>query len=510
MLDKDGNTTEDESKAVKVDSLQGRLNSIAAIEKNQIPIKRINNGQLVGTKINGDTHSTITDNFDASVIENDFTQDDAWIKTQVNADNTPNAISIHHTFKSTPDSTSQVDKNDNTNNQGGENYKEDYLKDKTNVIEEHQDKIKLYTPYVDATGHVVGKNIEIVTLPYGYKHFKTDGLSPKDEEGKDIVGDLYSTVNYTSTEDTKTIGNIANSSVAHNTQDTLTINPHNKWIQTKIEDTEDDGDILTIAHEIHSIDESESIFGDNESSHSNANKEEGAIQEDNLTIYDWSYDEAGHITSKRKHTYTLPYGFKTVLIKNSSGSDEAPAAKNTSSTYNTNTTKHVADTTQDTLKFSATNKWITMQADTDDDVVKFGHVLSPETVKEHKSADTSVANFGDSFNILNFDTDEAGHITHVGQTTITTPVGTFSDTVSSNNANVITSVAYTPSTGAIEVTHQDAGTLKLGTAYSANKNGALTFDGGNTINDALSAIQAHINESEYTESGTQYFIDSIT
>jgi hypothetical protein len=125
----------------------------------------------------------------------------------------------------------------------------------TNEDTENDDTIKLYTPYVDAKGHVVGKNIETITLPYGYKYFKTDGLSPKDSEGKDIVSDLYSTVNYISTEDTKTTSDIANSSVAHNTQDILTINPHNKWIQTKIEDTENDGDILTIAHEIHSIDE---------------------------------------------------------------------------------------------------------------------------------------------------------------------------------------------------------------------------------------------------------------
>jgi hypothetical protein len=39
-------------------------------------------------------------------------------------------------------------------------------------INSKKDFIELYTPYVDAKGHVVGKNIETVTLPYGYKTIK--------------------------------------------------------------------------------------------------------------------------------------------------------------------------------------------------------------------------------------------------------------------------------------------------------------------------------------------------
>lgn len=412
--------------------------------------------------------------------------EDRWIQLDINTKYDNPSITIAHKHTPVNDTTTKSNKNIPVTSNGGINNDTD-------------DDLRLYTPIIDSMGHIVGKNIETVTLPYGYKHFKTDGLS-----SKDVVNDLYSTVNYTSTEDVKTTNDIANSSVAHNTQDVLTINPHNKWIQTKIENTDNDGDILTIAHEIHSIDERyDSNTNLNNLSIDNENGE------GNLTIYDWSYDKAGHITAKRKHTYTLPYGFKTIEVVNSTGNGAAPKSTTTKDNNDTALTTQAAETTQDTLSFKATNKWITMEA-VDGDIINFGHVLSPETIKEHKSTDTSVANFGDSFNVLNFDIDEAGHITRVGQTTITTPVGTFSDTASSNNANVITSVVYTPTTGAIEIAHQDAGTLKLGTAYTANKKGALTFDGENTINDALSAIQAHINESEYTESGNQYFIDSIT
>jgi hypothetical protein len=33
----------------------------------------------------------------------------------------------------------------------------------------NSDAINLYTPIVDAKGHVVGKNTETVTLPFGFK-----------------------------------------------------------------------------------------------------------------------------------------------------------------------------------------------------------------------------------------------------------------------------------------------------------------------------------------------------
>ena len=70
---------------------------------------------------------------------------------------------------------------------------------------------------MDAAGHVVGKNIETITLPYAYKTFKTDkGVS---EVETDIFED---DVIIESLEETST--------TADNTQDILTINPFNKWI----------------------------------------------------------------------------------------------------------------------------------------------------------------------------------------------------------------------------------------------------------------------------------------
>ena len=242
--------------------------------------------------------------------------EDRWISVDIDTSHENPFITIAHNF--TP-----VENNTTTTSDKNNPEEKDGINNNTN------DELCLYAPIVDSTGHVVGKNIETVTLPYGYKYFQTNGLSTE-------KGDIYSTnVKGDGTTETKTTEGIENDVEAHNTQDTLSINPANKWIQTKLVETTEGTDELTIAHEIHSIDIRDSSFGDNESSHSNANKEKGAIQEDNLTIYDWSYDEAGHITSKRKHTYTLPYGFKTVEVVNSTGNGAAPKSTTTKDNNNT-------------------------------------------------------------------------------------------------------------------------------------------------------------------------------
>ena len=76
----------------RVDSLQGRLNSIAAINGDEIPVKRHDNGQLIGSKVNGGKPADDED--DKTGIN-----DDAWIETIVDA--ATNTISIHHKFNRT-------------------------------------------------------------------------------------------------------------------------------------------------------------------------------------------------------------------------------------------------------------------------------------------------------------------------------------------------------------------------------------------------------------------------
>ena len=467
-------------------SLQGRLDSFTDMNVNAIPVKRADDGTLVASYINGNNNKTVgTNKILDENLSTSFDQDDAWIRTEINTANLDNktklsGISIHHTWHKQNDTKTTTNKNTNGVTS-------------TNT----SDKIDLYTPIVDKAGHVVGKNTETVTLPYGYKCFKTDGIVSEDEKG-----DLYSTnVNTNGIQETKPT-KVESYTEARNTQDTLSINPANKWIQTKLVNTENDGDVLTIAHEIHSIDETVSKQGDNKTSHSNLNKEDGANNEVNLTMYDWTYDKAGHITSKRKHTYTLPFSYKNIEIANDGNASSAEPA----SVVGTQT----ADATQDNLKLTTSNKWILLDA-SEKDVIKIGHKLSGIEAKEYSSSDTNIANFGDSFNILKFTTDKAGHITNVQEESIKIPNIVFTN---DNNGNVVTNMAYNYNvnnkTGTFTETRENIGTLSLGThtGITTTTNG-LNIISSDTISDAFNKTQTHINnlKLESTDSDSDWVAD---
>lgn len=488
-------------------SLQGRLDAFEDIKINQIPVKREKDGTLVGSMINHATPYVLPEGKDIlseeainAIPENIYDGDDPWIATSINTDllvggqqlnengeivgeydQTGNSgISIHHSFHPIHSSQSGYDQNTRYYDETDPFLQLNKLQCSNKYT--NWDEIQLYVPYVDARGHVVGENIETIVLPYGYKYFQTNGLSDKKE-------DIYSTnVNGDGITETKSTGGIENDVEAHNTQDILSINPANKWIQTKLVEMSEGIGELTIAHEIHSIDVRDSAFGDNESSHSNANEEEGAIQEDNLTIYDWSYDEAGHITSKRKHTYTLPYSYKTIKVANNSNGVAAPAST-------VMETGQSADQTQDTLNLNASNKWIVLD-NAEDDIIKFGHKLSDLPKGWHSSSDTTIKEFGQSFKILKYETDEAGHVIDNGEDVITIPQGSYTAASgASESKEIITSIGFTPSSGAITSTKANTDTLSLSN-YSANTNEhskLIDIVDTDTINNAFKKIQNHIN-----------------
>jgi hypothetical protein len=326
------------------------------------------------------------------------------------------------------------------------------------------DEIKLYTPYVDATGHVVGKNIETVILPYGYKYFKTDGIVSEDEKG-----DLYSTnINTNGIKETKP-SKAESDTQAHNTQDTLSINPANKWIQTKLVDTENDGDVLTIAHEIHSIDERNSYLGDNETSHSNLNNVEAVGGDEvNLTMYDWTYDNAGHITSKREHTYTLPYGYKTITTNGRRNFEDINTeAFDSNKNAAEKRSKIVADTTQDSLALNSGNKWIRIDTDANNDEVVFSHDVHEITHDITEEATDDLNNnknntIQNKINIPDWTFDNAGHITHKSDRIYTLPFGYKHIIVNNNGDGVIA----------------EPGSM-TGTQTADNTQGALTLDSSN-------------------------------
>lgn len=410
-------------------SLQGRLDSFIKMEDNHIPMKRHDDGTLIGTAINGNQKY----NFDGkNILTADnfpLTTNDPWIdvtidnsslqggydkknKTEISQANN-NAIRIRHSANKVDPTTTSWDKN---GIETSINNSYNYYNIDTNINGE-QDKIKLYVPYVDATGHVVGKNIETVTLPYGYKTFTTAGLAPLDEENREIVEDLYTTINnQVDGNNTSSSSASASTSIANNTQDSIAIEPYNKWIQTQLSD-----DKLVIAHEVHAINTEKDTTDLND-------LKDDKIQNE-INIPDWDYDAAGHIKKKGEHTYTLPYGFKTINVGNDTTESVAPAQ--------TGIKGETADNTQDSLTFKATNKWIKMAAVGEDkeNKIAFGHELSDviTTDKEltNLNAETTKS---DSIIIPDWSYDSAGHITSKQKHEYILPYGYKSFTDGTNNS----------------------------------------------------------------------------
>lgn len=406
-----------------VESLQGRLDSIAKINANEIPVKRILDGRLVGTKINGDNNKLASEIPEILVeaLSTSLTEDDAWIYTKIDSNAIPNehnnGIAIHHTYHPTDSSTSSVDKN-NGNVIKSDEYKKDHLA--TENLTAEKDKINLYVPYVDAAGHVVGKNIETITLPYSYRTYTTSGLN-------NSTNDLYTSI----TEDengahTSAASANLSQTVADETQDSIEIAPGNKWIQTKFED-----DKLTIVHEIHAI--PTDTHGT-----TNTNKESDAADKNNINIPDWEYDKAGHIIEKHDHFYTLPFGFKTI-ITNGRNDDSNPSEN---ATGKPTVTDIVADNTQDILAINSGNKWIRIDTDVENDAITISHDvhnIEDKNVPDQNLSNTESADV--KFIIPTYAYDKAGHIISKDTKTLIMPFG-YGIVTADNKENAESSATY--------------------------------------------------------------------
>lgn len=483
-------------------SLKGRLDSFKAMYANQIPVKNVN-GVLVGSKINGanpyDAEQTWTGSDKPADILYDntnptFERDDAWIQVDINTTNlktgdkgtgssqaSNSGISIHHTYHSTDNTTSKLDKNTKTytdlvdsSNANVDDDKKEKVNALINKNNTNGDNIQLYTPYVDAKGHVVGHNIETVTLPYSYRTYKTNGLSNEEI-------DLHTTItvdnNGAHTDATATVSETL--STANNTQDILYINTKNKWIQTKFED-----DKLTIAHEIHAI-------PTNSNGTSNANADDNAADENNLNIPDWSYDAAGHITGKHDHYYTLPFGYKTITT-NGRGNGTAVNATTDPVTVNV-----VADTTQDSLAINSGNQWIRIDTDADNDSLTISHDI--HNIETTAATDTDLNDGTNTITIQDITLDDAGHVTKNKAHTYTLPYGYKNITPGASSSAVAEITSNT--TSIVADSTQDTLTVAPGNKW--------VRVAGNNTNDTLTiAHEVHTIDEAAVENATN--LDSGT
>jgi hypothetical protein len=168
------------------------------------------------------------------------------------------------------------------------------------------------------------------------------------------------------------------------------INPYNKWIQVDIQD-----DNIRFAHEIHAIPETVN-------DPTNLNSEDGATNENNINIPDWSYDKAGHIIEKHDHYYTLPYGFKT--IKTNGRSTEVSE----NATGTPTKTDIVAENTQDALTINSGNKWVRIDTDATNDTITIRHDVH-NTSSTNNTTDWTKTEVNTTIPTVTYAYDEAGH-----------------------------------------------------------------------------------------------------
>ena len=361
-----------------------------------------------------DTYYTYTSGDKYPEVASTTNMRQQWITVNLDGDMDNPSITIHHNFQHVTDTTSATNKNTN------------------NVASNRDsDKLVLYTPIVDATGHVVGHNDETVTLPYGFKSIATNGVG---SETDDLI--LPETLN-----------NI----VAENTQDVLTINSNNKWIRIAPDSLTD---TLTIAHEIHEINTTALATNFNNNDVGNT-----------FVVKDVATDIAGHFTANQNHTYTLPYNWKTIATNGSS---------NVVTDLTSNTTSVVANNCKDTLTINAGNAWIKFAGDDTNNTLTIAHTVN--TITTTAKTDTALDGVG-NFTVQDITQDEAGHITAIQSHKYNLPYN-FRNISINQKSTTVTSSTGPNSTASIEAdSYNDTFTLGAANAW-------ITIT-GDTSNDLI-------------------------
>lgn len=171
--------------------------------------------------------------------------DGRWLRLTTTSGSSPDFkphITLEHTVNNAADTTTTANKNADAASNG------DGLNGSTG------DSISLYTPIIDSKGHVIGKNTETVTLPYGFK----------------------------------TITGNNGSLVADNTQDTAAFSG-DTWIQTTASSS---GIVFT-------------HVGPETTLHTTVNPATPGFGK-TFDIVDWTFDTKGHKANSGSHTVTIP------------------------------------------------------------------------------------------------------------------------------------------------------------------------------------------------------------
>lgn len=368
------------------------------------------------------------------------TMKDQWLTLYVNDNPSNPTISLRHNFQPVEDTDHS-----------------------SNLNELQKNSVDLYTPKVDKMGHVVGKHIETITLPYGFKTITSNGRGSSTGVN---TGDVSKSI-----------------ITAGNTQDSIAINSGNKWIRI---DGNTNNKSLTIAHDIH------------EFSSGKANTQYGLIASKSITELDkdntftipyFKFDEAGHITEAGDNTVTIPEVFTKISVTTSTDTGNSTAGTAGSCE---------ADSLQDILTLAEGNKWINLIADADKDKITISHYVSAFS-QTNNSIDFNGKNAASTFDVQTIEWDKAGHLISSVKNTFTLPNAFSSIKIGSSSSTGIAEIAAASGT-------VDAGSIKDAVTFSVGNrwlnisvnpdNKTITF--AHTAPDSNSASTATTIASEQT------------
>ncbi len=321
------------------------------------------------------------------------------------------------------------------------------------------DTIELDTPLVDVKGHVIGKNTETVTLPYGYKTITADNDS-------NIVTNL--------TANTATI-------TADNTQDDVIIKGYNKWIKVAATDGDPTAspateNMLEIGHIVSTIsDTTVPAIPDNISM-----AQQGALisgpEQIRFPVDTINFDEAGHITSRVRTNWLMPRGFKEIALPGSEGSSSFDII--------------AARGTEDTVHFYP-DSWIEITHPSGRNM-NFSHSAAHDdganATEINVGAQTPA--FGANFNIPTFVFDTKGHLYNHSTTTVTIPLPSLTN----GSGNVVTGLSLVGSTGAFTETKANLSSILL-TDYTSDVSiSSPIISASDSLGSAISKLEKGLKD----------------
>ena len=395
-----------DEKGNNVSSLQGRLDSIDALNKSTIPYKTSDTGALVGAKLTDDNswiEATLNDSKkelnikhinNKLMVKNQISSIDlnAAGKTETLTFNNPIRDEVGHiigydeqTFtlpkkfnKVTTDNGSLSAKNqtDTLNILSEDDWLETKIADdavkikhtgsvsdkgKTEINLESVDSFTIPMFSIDQTGHIKEKINNQYNLPYSFKSFAVNKTTVSPQKIKDTL----------------------------NIESDPSLEPSLNQSNGKT--------IFKISHKDQGTKIADKVVNPN-------NSNETSFQYFNPT----DIDSAGHVANYNLNTVYFPYGYskiKTVEQNDSTAHLDDSIEKEISAT-----------TPFDTLAIGGGNKWIT--ATTSDNKVVIGHAVP--TIDIMNMGSVSLYN-GDTFITSDVRTDEAGHVSSMVKATCQLP-----------------------------------------------------------------------------------------